>query len=231
MKSIHADPDHQPWFWLSGNIPQIFFRLKINISPENREYLFSAQTIISINTTSFPFSRANIKWSGLEDKKIHKRYWRKANTKCLIINFYVKLLCFWQCRRSGSIESGSGSKDLLTRKWKKYSWKFFFFFLLETAICRCRKSLQPSKENIQHLNEWNLFPCSYLWGIFALLDPDSRAALYPDPQPWLLTVSVSDYATWARSPQWARWTWGTAWTETSWMSSAASSTRRLQHTN
>ncbi len=36
-----------------------------------------------------------------------------------------------------------------------------------------RRSLQPSKENIQHFKIWNLFTFFlFLWVIFSLLDPD-----------------------------------------------------------
>ncbi len=39
----------------------------------------------------------------------------------------------------------------------------------------CRRSFQPSKENIRHFKTWNFltFYTIFLWLIFALLDPDS----------------------------------------------------------
>ncbi len=51
-------------------------------------------------------------------------------------------------------------------------------FLSKISIYLCpsyRRSLQPSKQNIQHLRKLNLLTLSYvcaLWVIFALLDPD-----------------------------------------------------------
>ncbi len=42
-----------------------------------------------------------------------------------------------------------------------------------------RRSLQPSKENIQHFKTWNFLIFSIFAGNFALLDPD------PDPLTWL----------------------------------------------
>ncbi len=70
---------------------------------------------------------------------------------------------------------------------KNYSWKFFFiFFWSKTAIylslslhkvCPSyKRSLQFSKEAIQHFKTWTFTNyCLLLWVIFALLDPD------PDP--------------------------------------------------
>ncbi len=96
--------------------------------------------------------------------------------------------------------SGSGSRGWCWRpiripgfndqKLKKnYSWKFLFiFFWSKTAIylslglrkvCPSyRRSLQFSKEAIQHFKTWTFKKnCLLLWVIFALLDPD------PDPDP------------------------------------------------
>ncbi len=43
-----------------------------------------------------------------------------------------------------------------------------------------RRSLQPSKESIQHFKRWNLLIVFYFsWFLFAHLDP------YPDPQHWI----------------------------------------------
>ncbi len=93
-------------------------------------------------------------------KKIHKRCWRRANTKCIIINFYVKLLCLCQC-------CGSRSKEMMTTKWKKIQRNFIkIFFLIKICIYSYRKSLQPSKENIQHFKEWNLIYSFWFCGSF-----------------------------------------------------------------
>ncbi len=44
-----------------------------------------------------------------------------------------------------------------------------------------RKSLQPSKENIQHYKTWNFIFFLLLYVNFALLDPDPMTWLNPDP--------------------------------------------------
>ncbi len=94
---------------------------------------------------------------------------------------------------------------------KNYSWNFFFFFFLsKTAIylslglhkvCPSyRRSLQFSKEAIQHFKTWTFTNyCLLLWVIFALLDPDSGSGSTdtieygsnpdPDPQPCLQGLS------------------------------------------
>ncbi len=76
-----------------------------------------------------------------------------------------------------------GSRALMTKNWKKITAEIFFFFWSKTAIylslglhkvCPSyRRSLQLSKESIQHFKTWtftNIF--LLLWVIFALLDPD-----------------------------------------------------------
>ncbi len=46
------------------------------------------------------------------------------------------------------------------------------------------RSIQPSKENIQHVKKWNLI--TFLWIIFSLLDPHQgtpfESGSNPDPQ-------------------------------------------------
>ncbi len=80
----------------------------------------------------------------------------------------------------------SGSRALMTKNWKKITAeKKIKFFCSKTAIylslglhkvCpSCRRSLQLSKEAIQHFKTWtftNFF--LLLWVIFALLDPDPK---------------------------------------------------------
>ncbi len=88
----------------------------------------------------------------------------------------------------------SGSKALMTKNLKKSTAGNFFFFWSKTAIYRSlglhkvcpsyRRSLQLSKEAIQHFKTWtftNFF--LLLWVTFALLDPDPDplARLNPDP--------------------------------------------------
>ncbi len=72
----------------------------------------------------------------------------------------------------------------MTKNWKKITAeKFFFLFFTKTAIylslglhkvCPSyRRSLQLSKEAIQHFKTWTFTHfCLLLWVIFALLDPD-----------------------------------------------------------
>ncbi len=106
----------------------------------------------------------------------------------------------------------------MTKNWKKITGEIFFFFLSKTAIylslslhkvCPSyRRSLQFSKEAIQHFKTWTFTNyCLLLWVIFALLDPDpypdseygsgsgstdpieygsnTDPVPDPDPQPWL----------------------------------------------
>jgi hypothetical protein len=65
----------------------------------------------------------------------------------------------------------------MTKNWKKtcscktfFGWKIAIYLSLglQKGCTSYRRSLYPSKENIQHFK-------TYLWVIFALLDPD------PDP--------------------------------------------------
>ncbi len=83
-------------------------------------------------------------------------------------------------------------QDFNDQKLKKnYSWQFFYyFFWSKTAIyfslglhkvCPSyRRSLQFSKEAIQHFKTWTFTNyCLLLWVIFSLLDPDPN----PDPDP------------------------------------------------
>ncbi len=116
-----------------------------------------------------------------------------------------------------------GFKDQKLKQ--NYSWNFLLFFLSKTAIylslglhkvCPSyRRSLQFSKEAIQHFKTWTFTNyCLLLWVIFALLDPDPDSeyrsgsgstdpieygsntdpdpAPDPDPQPWLW----GNYAPW-----------------------------------
>jgi hypothetical protein len=92
------------------------------------------------------------------------------------------------------------TKVLMTKNWKIYSWNFFLLFLIRNCNLlfprppkqrpSYRKSLQPWKENIQHLKQWNLLTFFYFCAsFFALLDPNpycksqsgSRDPWYPDP--------------------------------------------------
>ncbi len=81
---------------------------------------------------------------------------------------------------------------------KIYSWNFLYtFFWSKTAIYLSlglpkgrpsyRRSLQPSKENIQQFKTWKfLYFFLFLWVIFDPLDPDPSTQINadPDPQPW-----------------------------------------------
>ncbi len=102
----------------------------------------------------------------------------------------------WLCNQGcGSVfifyGSGSGvriqygSRALMTKNWKKITTEnfFLFFFWSKTAVYLSlglhklypsyRRSLQFSKEAIQHFKTWTVTNyCLLLWVIFALLDPD-----------------------------------------------------------
>ncbi len=78
-----------------------------------------------------------------------------------------------------------GSRALITKNWKKITAEnlILFFFWSKTAIflslslhkvCPSyRRSLQFSKEAIQHFKTWTFTNyCLLLWVIFAILDPD-----------------------------------------------------------
>ncbi len=77
----------------------------------------------------------------------------------------------------------SGSRVLMTENWEKnYSWKIIQIFGSKTTIYLSlglhkgrpshRRSLQLSKENIQHFKTWSLKKKSTFLVHFALLDPD-----------------------------------------------------------
>ncbi len=117
---------------------------------------------------------------------------------------------FQQCFGSRSIQSEFGSsildwiptriQDFDDQQLKQITVeKNFDIFLIKIAIylslglCKgspsYRRSLQHTKENIQHCITWNfLFFILFLWVIFALLDPDSDQSpwtwLNPDPPTW-----------------------------------------------
>ncbi len=103
-----------------------------------------------------------------------------------------------QCFGSGFIDSGSGSsilgwvpiriqsrsRVLMTKNWKKCkAGKKFAIYLtlgLHKGRPSYRRSLQPSKDNIQHFKTWNFLTCLiflFLWVIFALLEPDPDSDL------------------------------------------------------
>ncbi len=96
----------------------------------------------------------------------------------------------------------------MTKTWKKITAekKLHFFWInnynylslgLHKERPSYRKSLQLSKEAIQHFKTWTLNIFLLLWVIFALLDPDPDSESGstdpieygstpdPDPQPWI----------------------------------------------
>ncbi len=118
----------------------------------------------------------------------------------------------------------------MTKNWKKLQRKIFckIFFWSKTAIYLSlglhkvypsyRRSLQFSKEAIQHFKTWTFTNyCLLLWVIFALLDPDPDSEYGsgstdpieygsntdtdpvpdPDPQPW--TNPLLCYRIWHHS--------------------------------
>ncbi len=91
-----------------------------------------------------------------------------------------------------------GSRALMSKNWKKITAENFFknFFLSKTTIylslglhkvCPSyRRSLQFTKEAIQHFKTWTFTNyCLLLWVIFSLLDPD------PDSEYWSGSGSTS----------------------------------------
>ncbi len=92
-----------------------------------------------------------------------------------------------------SSESGSGSRVLMTKNWRKESWKIFYpFFIsnynllfhipyLHKGRPSSRRSLQLSKENIQHDKKLNLFTFSIFVGHFCPPGSESGRIANPDP--------------------------------------------------
>ncbi len=65
--------------------------------------------------------------------------------------------------------------NLQLKKSQYFFWSKIAVYLslgLHKGHQSYRRSLQPSKQNIQHFKTWNVF-FLFLWAIFALLDPDS----------------------------------------------------------
>ncbi len=74
--------------------------------------------------------------------------------------------------------SGYGTRIVMTKNWRKENSRncFLFFFWLKIAVYLSlglhkgrpsyRRSLQPSKENIQHCKRWNLLTVFYFPGQF-----------------------------------------------------------------
>ena len=90
----------------------------------------------------------------------------------------------WIPIRIQRIQSGSRGFDGQKLK-KNYSWKkFVICFWSKTTVYlslglhkgrpSCKRSLQLSKENIQHFKTWNFLIFLLLWIIFALPDPLTR---------------------------------------------------------
>ncbi len=70
-----------------------------------------------------------------------------------------------------SSKSGSGSRVLMTKNWrrKKIQQKFCIIFFMKDfnlLTSKLQESLQPSKENIQHYKKWNLLTFFYIYGSF-----------------------------------------------------------------
>ncbi len=105
---------------------------------------------------------------------------RKSLTKCCKC-----LICHqWQFAKSSVVDPDSDFKWIRIRiriqiqgfddqKLEKYSGNFVFFFWskierkgLHKGRPSSRRSLQPSKENIQHFNRWNLSTVFYFFGPF-----------------------------------------------------------------
>jgi hypothetical protein len=92
--------------------------------------------------------------------------------------------------------SGSGSRVLMTKKilqLKKLKFfdpklQFTYPLGLHKGRLTNRRSLQPSKENIQHFK-------TFQWDVFALLNPDPdqigpKIHADPDPKHWTITLRM-----------------------------------------
>ncbi len=69
-----------------------------------------------------------------------------------------------------SSESGSGSRVLMTKNWrKKYRLKIFVLSKIVIYFCPSYgRSHQPSKEKIQHSKKWNVLIFIYVCGSFLI---------------------------------------------------------------
>jgi hypothetical protein len=110
---------------------------------------------------------------------------------------------FYQCCGSGFLESGAGYgsessiqvkriqiQGFMTKNWKNIVEKNKIFFYIKYYNLHVqslgllngrpsnRRSLQPSKENIQHFKKWNLITFFLFCGIFC----PPGVPLNPDPQ-------------------------------------------------
>ncbi len=107
-----------------------------------------------------------------------------------------------------------GSRVLMTKNLKKITAEIFFYIFgsktdiylslgLHKGRPDYRRSLLPSKENIQYFKTWNFSffsPIYRMWFILGLLDPDpdsgstdlieSRSISDPDPKHWEKTSKV-----------------------------------------
>ncbi len=115
----------------------------------------------------------------------------------------------------------SGSRALMTKNRKKITSENYIFNFFKSKIAiylslglhkvcpSYRRSLQLSKEAIQHFKTWTFTNfCLLLWVIFALLDPDSESGSgstdpiesgsNPDPDPQPCTGSTCVWASWIR---------------------------------
>ncbi len=102
----------------------------------------------------------------------------------------------------------SGSRVFIAKNWREKTQpkNFSFFFFIQNCNLYIpglhkgrpsyRRSLKPSKENIQHIQKWNLLTFLFLWVIFALLDKDpdpdceSRSRYGSDPQHWFIYTAA-----------------------------------------
>ncbi len=94
----------------------------------------------------------------------------------------------------------SKSRDLMTKNWKKFAAVKLFYILFGSKIAIYlslglhkghtiyRRSIQPSKENIQHFKTWKFFTFFYICGQFF----SSRIRIQ---QPWNHDTHVCRWAT------------------------------------
>ncbi len=85
-------------------------------------------------------------------------------------------------------------KNLQLEIYFSFSWSKFAIYLslgLHKGRTSYRRSLQPSKENIQHFKTWKFCTFFYFCGsFFALMDPDPATQINPDPQPCIKNTNL-----------------------------------------
>ncbi len=107
----------------------------------------------------------------------------------------------------------------MTRNWKKIGSKIAIYLSLglHRGCTSYKRSLQPSKENIQHFKTWNLYFFLNLWVIFALLDPPTQINADPCRSGsttlvlWWTKITSIKNLFYLAGPRYWSLRWGGAW--------------------